>query len=137
MKLVCVYTNTSLGMYKTSLILVCTKHWQHEDANNWRFIAMDALPKLQYKINSFKDLLQSSLTMETLIQQSNMSSWVKCVNSDPPSTILHLEFFCGQLVVSSPLIKGRIRCNAVLGFGIQLLPCQDWSIPVMVEGCGK
>ena len=23
------------------------------------------------------------------------------------------------------------------GFGIQLLLCQDWSVPVMVEGCGK
>ena len=51
---VCVYTNTSLGMYKTSLILVCTKHLQQEDVNNWRFISMDTPSEFQYKINSFK-----------------------------------------------------------------------------------
>ena len=30
---------------------------------------------------------ENSLTMETMIQWSNMSSWVKWVNSDPPSTM--------------------------------------------------
>ena len=48
----------------------------------------------------WQDLLQSSLTMETMIQQSNMSSWVKCVNSDPPSTILQLEVPCCELEVT-------------------------------------
>ena len=41
--------------------------------------------------------VESSLTMETMILQSNMSSWVKWVNSDPPSTILHLVVQCWEL----------------------------------------
>ena len=42
---------------------------------------------------------ESLVTMETMIQLSNMSSWVKCVNSDPPSTILQLEVLCWELEV--------------------------------------
>ena len=43
---------------------------------------------------------ESLVTMETMIQPSNMSSWVKCVNSDPPSTILQLEVPCWELEVT-------------------------------------
>ena len=43
---------------------------------------------------------ESLVTMETMIQLSHMSSWVKCVNSDPPSTILQLEVPCWELEVT-------------------------------------
>ena len=43
---------------------------------------------------------ERSLIKGTMIQQSNMSNRVKWVNSDPPSTILHLVVQCWELEVT-------------------------------------